>query len=246
MAKRITDVLIKFVTIVSAVLLAGALFAVPIYGIYHAFNKHSIGTGVVSLVFPPAAVFMAAEGYFFPDRHASPTDNSLISQGMGILNMMNNQPTVDNEEFLSNTIEAFSIKFVDLNPHQKKETIEALKLYNLAMKSGNYDVQNAIIESFRTWTPIEESGIFSKRTKDALEKLKASFPAAYLSMGVLLEESLIKVARETNASSVELMKKRPDNNLQEEMISQLEEVFSRQREISDLRIPAFFSGLESL
>ena len=246
MARRVTDVLFKFAGYAISILAVGAFLAVPLYGIYHAFNKHSIGAGVVSLVFPPAAIFMAAEGYFFHERHNPPPDNSLISQGMGVLNMMNNQPSIDNEEFLSSAIEGFTLKFTDLTPLQQKDTIKALKLYDLALKSGTDDLQNAIIESLRTWTPIEESEVLSKKTKDALKNFKALFPAAYLSMGMLLEKSNISVARETNADFFELMKKRPNNNRQKEMISQLEEAFSKQREISALRISAFLSGLESL
>ena len=40
----------------------GALY---LFGLFHAFNAHTLGAGIVALVFPPAAFFFGIEGLLF-------------------------------------------------------------------------------------------------------------------------------------------------------------------------------------
>lgn len=56
---------------VSVVIIWFVVFmAIPTYGSYHTFSKHSIGLGVFSLLFPPAGFVMAAESLFWHTEDA--------------------------------------------------------------------------------------------------------------------------------------------------------------------------------
>lgn len=120
-----------------------AILALNFIGIYHAFNKHNIGDGVLSIAVPPWAWYRGAEAFWHDDYDGVNWQTRLQSDVMTATSLYY---TTDADKFDPEKIERFSSRISDY-PDEKKQYLEecCLSLCKVVLQS-----QREIITAFQS------------------------------------------------------------------------------------------------
>jgi hypothetical protein len=218
------------------------------YGVYHAFNKHSIGFGVLNVIFPPLALYTVPEALFFHDDGIdwkTRIDND-VSTGILLINAtMNPNLPLDKIEERNTASELYFAKLKEYPLDKKREVQRAIKIYKDLFISTHSDLMNYNKHIFKTATIMPLNLVFSSNTKKLIgkfEKYKSTFKGI---IQVQLESNSNFIKKINNNFTQSKNKKNIKTNL-EKIQKQISKVFSvidivhkRQKDLIDIFLEKF-------
>ena len=160
----------------------GGLF-VYIFGVYHAFSKHSSLAGAGSMFLPPVAIYFAVESFWHEEEWEEVYED--YSQVFAHLLFINANQTFSNSEKSDLIIQKGKIKrWVELMPKEEKEKLKASGVAVIEFVSAqNRDVVKILVEGEK----FESSKFVEKQiniVKNELSTLENEYMRLYLLDGL--------------------------------------------------------------